>query len=88
MFYKWEHNRSSSKLHYIPKVIEFLGYVPLNTYTKTFGEKIVNYRYLLGIIQKELAKSLGVDPSSLARLERDEDKPSKKYMRIMEWVPL
>jgi len=42
----------------------------------------------LGITQKVLAKTLGVDPGTLARWERDEGKPLKRYMRITEWVPL
>jgi transcriptional regulator with XRE-family HTH domain len=73
--WNWENNRSSPKLRCIPTIIKFLGYVPLNTRAKTFGEKIVNYRCLSGITQKEMANRLGVDPSTLGRWERDKSKP-------------
>jgi transcriptional regulator with XRE-family HTH domain len=43
------------------------------------GEKIVNSRRLSGITQKELAKRLGVDPTTLARWERNESRPQKKF---------
>ena len=78
--WNWENNYSSPKLHYIPGIIKFLGYVPFNTHAKTFGERIVNKRRLLGITQKEMANRLGVDPSTLARWERNESRPMKKYL--------
>ena len=76
--WNWENNRTSPKLHYIPKIVEFLDYVPCNIEPKTLGERIVNYRRLLGITQKELAYRLGVDPSTLARWERNNGRPLKK----------
>jgi site-specific DNA recombinase len=78
--YNWENNRSSPELHYIPKVIEFLGYVPFDGQPKTLGERIVLYRRLHGITQEVLAHSLGVDPTTLARWERNESTPLKKHL--------
>jgi transcriptional regulator with XRE-family HTH domain len=78
--YNWENNRSSSELHYIPKVIEFLGYVPFEEQPKTLGERIVYFRRLHGITQGKLAQQLGVDPTTLARWERNESKPLKRYL--------
>src|SRR3990172_4051066 len=68
----WEKNRVSPRLHYIPKIIEFLGYNPCDTGVKTFDEKIVAYRRVLGLNQKELARALGIDPTTLGRWERNE----------------
>jgi transcriptional regulator with XRE-family HTH domain len=78
--WNWEKNYSSPKLHYIPRIIKFLGYVPIKVESKTLGERIVNYRRLSGITQKGLAKSLGVDPSTLGRWERDKGRPLKRHM--------
>ena len=78
--WNWENNYSSPKLHYIPRIIQFLGYVPFNNQAKTLGERIVNYRRLSGITQKELAKSLGVAPTTLARWERNKGKPNKRHL--------
>jgi transcriptional regulator with XRE-family HTH domain len=86
--YNWENNRSSPKLHYIPKIIEFLGYVPFNGEPKTLGERIVNYRCLLGITQKELARQLVIDPSTLGRWERNKAKPQKGLLeRLASILP-
>jgi site-specific DNA recombinase len=79
--YNWENNRSSPELHYIPKVIEFLGYVPFDGQPKTLGERIVLYRRLHGITQEKLAHRLGVDPTTLARWERNESQPLKRYQK-------
>ncbi len=75
--WNWENNHSSPQLHYIPRIIKFLGYVPFDNQPKTLGERIVNYRRLSGITQKELANYLGVDPTTLARWERGKSQPLK-----------
>jgi DNA-binding XRE family transcriptional regulator len=55
--------------------------VPFNGEPKTLSEQIVNYRRLLGITQKELAKSLGVDPGTLGRWERGKGYPQAKHLK-------
>jgi hypothetical protein len=47
----------------------FLGYNPLPE-ANGWGERLVRHRRTLGLSQKEAAKRLGVDPSTLARWER------------------
>ena len=80
----WEKNRSSPSLHFLPRIIEFLGYVPYDTTTKTQGEKIVAYRKLLGLSQDKLARSLGVDPSTLGKWERNERRPLRKLLKKLK----
>jgi transcriptional regulator with XRE-family HTH domain len=67
----WEKGRSEPELRFIPRIINFLGYQPDATNPVTLGESIKRYRYLKGISQKELARQMGVDPSTLNRLERN-----------------
>jgi transcriptional regulator with XRE-family HTH domain len=78
--WNWENNHSSPNLHYIPRIIKFLGYVPFDNQAKTLGEEIGHYRRLLGITQKELAKPLGIDPGTLARWERSKGKPLQTHL--------
>jgi len=78
--YNWENNRSSPSLYFLPKVIKFLGYNPYKDKPKTLGEKLLSYRKNLGMTQKELAQKLGVDPSTLARWERSEGRPSRRSL--------
>ena len=72
----WEKNRTSPQLRFVPRIIEFLGYVPYYCTPRTLGERIVVAPRLLGVTQKELAHRLGVDPSTLGRWKRDKGKPS------------
>ena len=55
----------------MPVIIAFLGYNPLPEAT-TLAEQLVRTRVSRGLNQKEAAKLIGVDPSTLARWERGE----------------
>ena len=70
----WERNRTSPALGYLPMVLEFLGYDPAPIATETLGEKLLKYRRDRGITQKELAQQIGIDPTTLSRLERNQGK--------------
>ena len=65
----WEKNRTTPAFRYIPKIITFLGYNPLDLKVGTFGEKIKLFRLINGVSQKKLAKRIGIDPDTLARWE-------------------
>jgi transcriptional regulator with XRE-family HTH domain len=69
--YNWESNTSQPDIAYMPAVIRFLGYNPLPS-VEGLGAQLVQRRTALGLTQKELARRLGVDPSTLARWERGE----------------
>jgi transcriptional regulator with XRE-family HTH domain len=70
----WEGNRVQPQFRFIPAIIRFLGYNPLSPPPTNggLGERLVSYRKLLGISQKDLAGQLEVDPCTLARWERGE----------------
>lgn len=75
----WELNRNTPDLIYVPKIISFLGYTP------DFNENpIKKYRTEKGISQKELAKILNIDPTTLSRIERNKGNRSNK--RINEEI--
>ena len=86
--WNWENNYSSLKLHYMPKIVKFLGYVPSNGELKTLGDRIVSYRCFHGITQKELAKSLSVDPGTLSCWERNKGRPLKKLLTKLTDYPV
>ena len=76
----WEKNRNTPSLVFIPKIIEFLGYLPSDNTARSFGEKITVFRRFLGLKQKDLARSLGIDPGTLGNWERDKKQPKKAYL--------
>ncbi len=63
-------------------VIEFLGYVPFSDESegRSLGERIVQLRHTFGIRQKDLARHLDVDPSTLGRWERNQGTPLERHM--------
>ncbi|MEN6307088.1 MAG: helix-turn-helix transcriptional regulator [Anaerohalosphaeraceae bacterium] len=66
-------------LEFIPKIIGFLGYVPKGLFkADSVGNELRAYRQLHGLTQKDLAKQLGVDPSSIMDWENQNHKISKK----------
>lgn len=66
----WEKNRTNPTLRCMPKIIKFLGYEPTISEPSTLGEKLLQYRRHNGMTQKKLAKQIGIDPTTLSRLER------------------
>jgi transcriptional regulator with XRE-family HTH domain len=81
--FNWEANAKRPDLRFMPKVIEFLGYNPLPM-SEGIGGRLVRRRTSLGMTQKEAAKSLAVDPSTLARWERGERAPVGRARRSVE----
>jgi transcriptional regulator with XRE-family HTH domain len=72
--WNWENNATAPVFPYWPGIIEFLGYNPLPK-PQTPAEQLVLARKIQGLSQKEMARSLGIDPSTLARWERGEREP-------------
>ena len=53
----WEKSRFGPSIEFLPKIFEFLGYTPKDLFkAETLPEKILYYRQIHGITQKELAK--------------------------------
>jgi transcriptional regulator with XRE-family HTH domain len=71
----WEKNRSTPSLPFIPRIIQFLGYVPYDISNQDFGKKIAASRRLLGLSQKELARLIGVDPCTICSWAKGKHKP-------------
>jgi transcriptional regulator with XRE-family HTH domain len=89
----WEANRTKPAVEFMPAVIRFLGYNPLPPGT-TWAERLVSGRKALGISQKESARRLGVDQSTMARWERGEREPAgnlalkaRKFLSATELLP-
>lgn len=66
-----------------PEIVKFLGYDPSPLDVKTLSEKVLKYQKSHGMSQKELAKRLGIDPTTLSRIER---KSGRCFRAILENV--
>jgi transcriptional regulator with XRE-family HTH domain len=79
----WEGQRNTHALICMPAIIRFLGYNPLHA-AEAVASKLTRYRISHGLTQKESAKDLGVDPSTLARWERGDRTPSGLCRKLVE----
>lgn len=62
----WENNRFEPAIEFIPRILDFLRYIPKELFkAKNTPKQIRVYRQVDGITQKELAKQLGIDPSTI-----------------------
>jgi len=81
--YNWENNRSNPKIYLLPKIIEYLGYIPFELLKESIGDKIIVYRKKHGLSQRKLAKLLSVDQTTIRDWERNKHKPNKKSSEII-----
>lgn len=80
----WEKNRTYPIIDYIPRIIEFLGYVPFDSISDmSLGEKIITCRKIKGISQKELAQQLGFDPGTVEQWENNRKEPTGPYLAAL-----
>ncbi len=66
----WERGHTAMAVRFYPRVLEFLGYDPAPE-PETFGQKVRAKRMKLGLTLGGLARELGVDESSVWRVEHD-----------------
>jgi len=78
------YNYNKPVVKFIPKIVDFLGYVPYDVSSLTLGERIKIARQSLGMTGRELAKKLGIHPDTLYGWERDEHNPTKKSRERLE----
>ncbi len=64
----WEGNWRKPHVEELPGLIWFIGFCPYDV-TLPMHKRIVLWRSYNGLTQKEMAKRMGIDPTTLARLE-------------------
>jgi len=74
----WGRNQRNPSYRSMPRVVEFLGYIPFDMQFEGLGQKICAYRQLFGLRQKDLARQIGVEPTTIGSWERGKHKPGKK----------
>ncbi len=68
----WENNLTQPKLHFLPRIIRLIGYDPFSPKSNAVSEMLLLYRKSSGIAQKKLALQIGIDPTTLSRVEREQ----------------
>ena len=86
----WELNQCEPLIRRIPKIIDFLEYVPEDLFpSNTLGQNIKRFRLLHGMTRKQFARQLRVDETTLGRLEGDREKLYQRtFERIIDFLKL
>ena len=82
--HNWETHRSTPQVRHLPRITNFLGYVPFKTESRSLAGKLRMRRKILGLTQKAMASRIGVDPSSVGFWEREKRKLTKKSIKAVE----
>lgn len=83
--WNWENGKAKPALRRLPSILRFLGYDPRPA-PRTVGQMLERYRHGCGMTQQQLAIRLKVDPSTLARWEREERIPVGDFLRRVQWL--
>lgn len=70
----WERDKFEPKTGYLPKIVQFLGYVP-GPNAESLGGKLQQARLLKGLESAELAAQLKVSTKAILRWESNINKP-------------
>jgi len=77
----WENGREP-ELRHVPKIIEFLGYVPFECPDDPIG-RLRYFRLVNGLSYKRLGELIGRDPEQLTDWLSGRVKPSKKNVQCI-----
>jgi transcriptional regulator with XRE-family HTH domain len=78
----WERNTSTPVIRHLPAIIRFLGYDPTPP-PSSLPERLTAARRKLGLTQREMARRLGVDPSTLLGWEAGDHRPTNSSLEMI-----
>ena len=82
--WNWEHGRAP-ELRYIPKIIDFLGYVPFEV---PKGDdplsRLKRFKFLSGLSYKQLGELMEIDETQLGEWLKGRHRPSKGNLSRIE----
>jgi len=80
----WELNRCQPEIQYIPRIIEFLGYDPIDVgQNEPIGQRLRKHRQRMGLSLKQTAMLLETDASNLQHWETGRHRPTKKSVALI-----
>jgi transcriptional regulator with XRE-family HTH domain len=80
----WEHGKADPHIEVLPRIMDFLGYCPYEP-APSLGARLKAIRQkFLGISQEAMARAVGIDPTTLSRIERADIRISRAIVRKIE----
>lgn len=74
-YYLWEGNKAFPQVQHMPKIIAFLGYLPISIDVSTIMGRIKYYRYINGLSHKKMGKLLNVNTTTVRAWENGDSFP-------------
>lgn len=83
----WELNRTEIRIRYVPKIVTFLGYNPLDvTNEDTLGARMKQWRLKHGISIKQFQSIIKMDRQTIMRIENGDTVFEKTIRRAEEFL--
>lgn len=79
----WENNRTEPQIQFMPRIRNFLGYLPMQFDGSTLAGIVKTMRIIKGMSQRKLGKFLNIDPSTIENIENKRHNPSKQIQKII-----
>jgi DNA-binding XRE family transcriptional regulator len=79
----WENNRTEPQIQFMPNIIDFIGYLPVQIDGTTIAGKVKAIRMLKGMSQRKLGAFLNIDPSTIESIENEHHKPSRELKDVI-----
>ena len=82
----WEKGHTAPRVNHMAAVVAFLEYTPLPA-GDGIAARLIAFRKERGMTQKEFARALEIDPSTLAKWERGEREPKGVFLdRVVRMI--
>ncbi|MBS1594067.1 MAG: helix-turn-helix transcriptional regulator [Bacteroidetes bacterium] len=82
----WENLEAKPQIHYMPKIIAFLGYCPVEFDMSSIGNRIKSYRYVNGLSCDSLGLLLGVKGGAVSYWENGGIPKPKTLTKIQSLI--
>lgn len=79
----WETNSHEIAVDFRPRIINFIGFCPYDPAAPLI-ERLKTVRESFGLTQEKLAAIMNIDESTIAKWERGEHQPSRKYVQMIK----
>lgn len=81
--WNWEHG-TEPEIRYMPKIIEFLGYVPFEYNLDNPIDRLRYFKLINGLSYEKLGELMNRDPEQLTDWLSGRSKPCKRNMKMIE----
>ena len=77
----WEQGRSEPAIKFMPRIIDYLSYCPLQEQDKSMGQKVRLKHRFEGLTSRQLAKRIRLDQSTVLKWEEKMKEPNTDKVR-------